>query len=329
MIATVATAMLAACSNDENEVNNGPVEARITAGIDGPATRAIDQNWVIGNTIGVMVTGVTGTTTGATSTMATLYKNVKYTVGSAGSSGTFTAETGKGIFFQDASETVTFAAYSPYQTSTDAATLPGTNGTVTGGNTQDQSTTAKQEVFDYLFASGATASRSSAKVEFKKTDASHDYQFKHKMSRLILVLNTSTSDGFTADQVLGATAVYKLSGLKHDGTFNVKDGTATVSATGSAVSDWAITSNVHSDDKTANTRTYSMILYPQTLSSALTFSATIDGQTYTNNAAIQPALAAGTSYTYTITVKKTGLTVSGCTIDGWTSGTGGSGNATM
>lgn len=320
LIATAAT-LLAACSNDENEVNNGPVEARITAGIDGPQTRAIDDSWSGGNTIGVMVTNA------PSSTMDDIYKNVKYTVGSAGTTGTFTAEPGQGIFFQDGSETVTFAAYSPYQSSDDVATLPGTDGTVTGGDTRDQSTVEKQEAFDYLFASGATASRSSATVEFKKTDASNDYQFKHKMSRLILVLNTSATDGFTADQVFSAT--YTLGGLKHEGTFKVTDGTAAVSPSASAVSDWTITNNAKKDDTTGKTRTYTMILYPQSLSSPLTFSATIDGQTYVNKGDIQPALAAGTSYTYTITIKKTGLSVSGCTIEGWTNNTGGSGNAEM
>lgn len=313
LIATAAT-LLAACSNDENEVNNGPVEARITAGIDGPKTRAVDDSWSGGNTIGVMVTNA------PTSTMETLYKNVKYTVESGGTTGIFTAE--PGIFFQDATETVTFAAYSPYQSSDDAATLPGTDGTVTGGDTRDQSTVEKQEAFDYLFASGATASRSNPTVEFKESN-----QFKHKMSRLILVLKTSATDGFTADQVFSAT--YTLGGLKHEGTFNVTDGTAAVSPSASAVSDWTITDNVKENDNTGKSRTYTMILYPQSLSGALTFSATIDGQTYVNKSDIQPALAAGTSYTYTITMKKTGLSVSGCTIEGWTNDTSGSGNAEM
>lgn len=325
LIATAAT-LLAACSNDENEVNNGPVEARITAGIDGPKTRAVDDEWQLGNIIGVMVTGVSGTTTGESSTMKDLYKNVRYAVESAGKNGIFTATSGK-IFFQDASETVTFAAYSPYQSSTDAATLPGTDGTVTGVGTQDQSTIGDQEKFDYLFATGATASRSSATVEFKKVDDSNDHQFKHKMSRLILVLRTSATDGFTADQVFNAT--YTLGGLKHEGTFKVTDGTAAVSTTAMAVSDWEITNNVYMNNYPAGTRTYTMILYPQSLSSPLTFSATIDGQTYVNKSDIQPALAAGTSYTYTITMKKTGLSVSGCTIEGWTNNTGGSGNAEM
>lgn len=315
VIATAAT-LLAACSNDENEVNNGPVEARITAGIDGPKTRAIDQVWQAGNTIGVMVTS------DPSSTMADLYKNVKYNVSNLGTTGTFTAETGQGIFFQDADETVTFVAYSPYQSSADASTLPGTDGTVTGVNTQVQPTQAIQETFDYLFASGATASKDQPQVEFKDS-----HQFKHKMARLILVLQTSTDYGFTADQVESGT--YKLGGLIHNGTFNVTNGEARA-ATEAAVSDWDITGNYHVDDSPADTRTYTMILYPQTLSGALTFSATIEGQTYTNNTDIHPAsLAAGTSYTYTITMKKTGLEVSGCTIGKWNQGTGGSGDAKM
>ena len=41
IIAAAAT-LLAACTQ-ENEVQNNPVEARITAGVSGPKTRAVDQ----------------------------------------------------------------------------------------------------------------------------------------------------------------------------------------------------------------------------------------------------------------------------------------------
>ena len=77
-----------------------------------------------------------------------------------------------------------------------------------------------------------------------------------------------------------------------------------------------------------NVRTYTLILYPQTLASALTFKAEIDNQAYTNKE-IKPELQAGYSYTYEITVKKTGLTVSGCTIKDWNSGNAIPGDATM
>lgn len=254
-------------------------------------------------------------------TMADLYKNVKYNVKNLGTTGSFEAgETGQGIFFQDAFKTVTFAAYSPYQSSIDAATLCGIEGTVTGVNTQVQTTQATQETFDYLFTSGATASKSTPTVEFKDS-----YQFKHKMPRLILVLQTSMTEGFTANQVENST--YTLGELIHNGTFNVTSGEAKA-ATETAVSDWNIIGNYHVDGSPTDAHTYTMILYPQTLGSTLTFSASIEGKTYTNNSNIHLAsLDADTSYT--ITMKKTGLKVSGCTIGKWNSGGSGSGDATM
>ena len=71
IIAAAAT-LLAACTQ-ENEVQNNPVEARITAGVSGPKTRAVDNGWNA-DRIGVMVVDAPGTTT----TMGGKYKNVGY-----------------------------------------------------------------------------------------------------------------------------------------------------------------------------------------------------------------------------------------------------------
>ena len=56
MIATVAM-LLTACSNDENEVNDGPVEAKVSASF-GAKSRAVntDNTWAANDAIGVMVT---------------------------------------------------------------------------------------------------------------------------------------------------------------------------------------------------------------------------------------------------------------------------------
>lgn len=352
MIATVAT-LLAACSNDENEVNNGPVEARVTAGM-GVETRAVNDNpssFVADDAIGVIVTKVeqpSGSDVATTSGMVDRYKNVKYTTENGGATATFAAGTGAGIFFQDATETVTFAAYYPYQTSTNAGTLPGTDGNgVITVNTKDNNTVTtdenKQAKIDFLFASGATASKSSPTVEFKdnsSTPGGTNCQFQHKMAQLKLVIVGSTQDGFTADEakaVCGDASAYTLGGLKHDGTFTLavsNDGTATgtakVSDGAQAVTDWNITGCAKTDNESQYTRTYTLILLPQDCSgSALTFGATIGGQKYTNNTSITPNLEAGNTYTYTITVKKKGLEVSGCTIKEWGNGGTGSGNAEM
>lgn len=349
MIAAAAT-MLAACSNDENEMNNGPVEARITAGM-GTETRAVNDatsSFAEKDAIGVIVTKVeqpAGSEVTTTSGMVARYKNVKYTTEQGGTSATFAAETGQGIFFQDATETVTFAAYYPYQTSTNAGTLPGTNGIITV-DTKDNNTVTteenKQAKIDFLFASGATASKSSPKVEFKdNTPDGTNCQFQHKMAQLKLVIVGSTQDGFTADEakaVCAEASAYTLGGLKHDGTFTlaVSNGTATgtaaVSSTAQAVTDWTITGCAKTDNENQYTRTYTLILLPQDCSgsgSALTFGATIGGQKYGNNSSIAPNLEAGKTYTYTITVKKKGLEVSGCTIKAWETTTSQTGDAEM
>lgn len=316
LFATAALA-LAACSNDDDNLggNNGPVEARITAGVSGPTTRAIDNQWEA-DEIGVMVKSVTGTTTGVTSVMADMYQNVKYATLALNHSNPATfAPVGASIFFQDANETVTFSAYGPYQPSAVNA-LPGTGGVIYASTAMQRDRT-QQQAFDYIFATGATASRRNPTVEFKGA-----YAFKHKMSRLIIVVKPG-DDVRMAD--LESPTKFALNGLKHNGEFNVITGEAT--ATGDA-SDWSLTGNSF-QERIPGGYSFTSIVYPQILSSALTFKATIDGQNYVNNSAIRPALKAGMSYTYTITVKKTGMTVSGCTIENWGDGGIGSGDATL
>ena len=298
-----AALTLAACSNDENMgMTDGPVEARITAGLSAPTTRAIGTNWNA-DEIGVWVKDAPA------SDMETLYKNVFYTTTSTGATAEFTAATGQGIFFQDANETVTFAAYAPYQPSANNATLPGDNGKV-DVNTETNNTEALQEDIDFLFAEGATATRTNYTVTFTNNTGGADHSFHHKMAQLNVVFQVSTNDGFAANQIFDGT--FNLGGLIHEGTFNVTDGT---------------TKTTGSD---ATTRTYSLILLPQDLSSnPLNVAVGIGGQTYYNSDAINPNLQAGYTYTYTITVKKTGLVVSGCTITPWTGGTTGEGDAEM
>ena len=311
-IMAAAAMTLAACSNDENmEMTDGPVEARITAGLSAPTTRAIGTNWNA-DRIGVWVKDAPA------SDMETLYKNVLYTTTSTSATAEFTATTGEGIFFQDADETVTFAAYAPYQESDANETLPGNNGKV-DVKTDNMNTATDQEKIDFLFAEGAEASRASSTVSF--TD---DHSFHHKMAQLNVVFQTSITDGFGPDDIFGGS--FNLGGLIHEGTFNVTDGTT--ATTGSEVADWDISGCKYTDAST--TRTYSLILLPQDLTSkALNVKVGIGGQTYSNNNTINPNLQAGYTYTYTITVKKSGLVVSGCTITNWNTGSTGSGDAEM
>lgn len=313
-----ATLSLAACSNDET-TDNGPVAVRFTAGIGAPVTRAVGSNWNADH-IGIMVTSAPN------SDMEDLYKNVEYSTASTGTTADFLPASG-GIFFQDKNEKVTFSAYAPYQTSA-ANALPGTDGVITV-NTQDNNGDSQEEI-DFLFASGATASQQSPTVTFAKAEGGADNSFHHQMAQLNIVFQVSTADGFEASEIFTDGNAFNLGGLVHEGTFDVTSGTTTT--TGTAVADWNITGCKMTDDETDNTRTYSLILLPQDLSAnAINVSITIDNQVYTNKENVKPNLEAGKSYTYTITVKKTGLVVGGCMIEDWSESKQGNttGDATM
>lgn len=290
------TLALTSCGNDgiETQVYDGPVAAQVTAGINSVLTRAMNDSWDSGDAIGI-----------SCSSTNTNYANMKYVT--TDGNGNFTHDDGveSGIFFQG-TENVTFSAYYPFS-GTEGSSVE----TISNVTTENQ---ANQKSFDYLYADNATTSYASPTINF--TGAS---VFKHKMSRLILKITTSDADGFSAADVLSGT--YSISGIKHSGTFNTTDGTA--AATGDVTDDWAITAEAQNAN---NERTYSMIFYPQE-QPTLTFKAVIGEQTYTT--AIEPTLAASTSNTYTITVRKTGLVVSSSTIEGWGAEHTGSGNATM
>ncbi len=313
----VAALAFTACSKDDvTSVSKDPVAAEISAGVD-ILSRALDEQWEA-DEIGVMATGAEGTTEGYSSMMAGMYKNVKYTTtASTAAAASFSSD--NGIYFQDDKETVTFAAYGPYQESSDISVLPGEDGVISSISTELQSTRDAQKAFDFIYASGATASKSRPTVEFQ-----NDYAFAHKMTRLVIVIKPG--DDVDAEEVLGGT--YSLGGLLHSGTFNVSTGEAQAGGA-DAVAEWSLSENSLLTEGETEQLTFTSILYPQTLAEALTFTAVINNQSYTNKTAINPALESGTSYSYTITVKNTGLAISGCTVTNWGIGGTGSGDAIM
>ena len=305
-----AVALVSCSSDDQGESGSALQEARITAGVTGVATRAVGATWETDH-IGIIVTSAPN------STMDDTYTNVEYqTSASTATSADFTA-VGQKIFFQDATETVTFAAYAPYNSSITAA-----NRIITASTEHQQSTTnaasrTEQQKIDFIHASEATASNSSPEVSFNSTTG---HPFTHKMTRLVLVMKTDANSGFSATDVTSGT--YTLEGITHDGTFNVLTGVAQATDPGSSTA-WSLNENTLKEVASDNSSiTFTSILFPQSVSS-LTLNATIGGQTY--KATLTPALASGMSYTYTVTMKKQGLTVSGCTIEDWGSGNGISG----
>ena len=308
-MATLAAAVLTACNNDENTVIDiGASQATFTAAIDGQVnTRAYDRTWEAGDAIGI--SGISGGIT---------YTNVQYITDSDGTSGNFTVGTqGNEIYYQD-DNSVTFTAYYPWANlAADATTI-----------TADTRAQASQSDFDFLW-SRQTGSKASPNVQFL---------FAHKMAKLVLTIQKGNDVSYQEVQ----DAVLSLGGFKYSGTFNVTDGTTSTAddlATG-----WTFAGNTSETgynapfvpNATAESVSYTLILFPQEFSSPLpitatltgmqSFSATLDFTAANVDAGDTDAKnewVAGRQYNLSVTLHKTDITVDGCTIQGWVEADGG------
>ena len=308
-MATLAAAVLTACNNDENTVIDiGASQATFTAAIDGQVnTRAYDRTWEAGDAIGI--SGISGGIT---------YTNVQYITDSDGTSGNFTVGTqGNEIYYQD-DNSVTFTAYYPWANlAADATTI-----------TADTRAQASQSDFDFLW-SRQTGSKASPNVQFI---------FAHKMAKLVLTIQKGNDVSYQEVQ----DAVLSLGGFKYSGTFNVTDGTTSTAddlATG-----WTFAGNTSETgynapfvpNATAESVSYTLILFPQEFSSPLpitatltgmqSFSATLDFTAANVDAGDTDAKnewVAGRQYNLSVTLHKTDITVDGCTIQGWVEADGG------
>jgi hypothetical protein len=305
LISAALAATLVACSSsndvtDANDTNYGKVAAQVIAGV-GSRTRMSDTSWEAGDSIGVFAIG----SNQATTTMVDLYTNAKYTLsqGSNSGNGTFTADKNNAIYYENNGEIVTFAAYYPYRADAKNFTI----------DTRDNSAEGQRQI-DILYATGAYGSTESPALYF-----TGDKEFRHVMSKLSFNIKCSTDDGFATSALPDDAKVY-ISGLVHDGTIDIY---------GDAVPH--IQDGVKSDYRWDVTDTYrSLILIPQNLTTTpITIEVIVGGQSYRNNTSITPNMEPGTAYTYTITLRKKALEVSGSTIAPWKDGNGGSGDAVL
>lgn len=284
------TLALAACNNDNEVTDNGPVAAVINAEIsDAVATRASGTAWAERDEIGI-------------SESRFGYTNVPY----RWESGKFTP-TGTIIFFQDDDPT-TFSAYYPYDA--DGGTLTATT---------DATAQQNQPAIDFLYATGATASTHNPEVNFTDdTDAGgKDCSFHHCMSQITLTFKAGSGVDFNTIKPTG----YTLSGLMLEGSFDTTTGTAeTDDATAAQDLDMTLTNGA---------LTSSVILFPQTKAS-IGLSVYYNSQPYTATLTIPDgALKAGNNYTYTVTVRNKDLSISSATISDWNPVNGGDVNADL
>ena len=153
---------LAACNNDNENLNDGPVAAQFIADIT-PATRVNSEgtDWTDGDRIGITGAGCS---------------NVPY----VRESGQFVPD-GTTIYFQD-TETHTFHAYYPYQAE--------------GGTVTVSTAVGKQGAdIDFLFASGATGDTHNPTVSF-----TGDHAFHHCMSLIKFTFKAGDGVDFSQEK---------------------------------------------------------------------------------------------------------------------------------
>ena len=268
----------AACTNDNENLNDGPVAAVINAEIsDAVATRASGTAWAERDEIGI-------------SENRFGYTNVPY----RWESGKFTPA-GTIIFFQDDDPT-TFSAYYPYDA--DGGTLTATT---------DATAQQNQPAIDFLYATGATASTHNPEVNFTDNTATggKDCSFHHCMSQITLTFKAGSGVDFNTIKPTG----YKLSGLVLEGSFDTTDGMAEADDA-TATQDLNMT-------LTNGALTSSVILFPQSTTS-IELSVDYNSQPYTATLTVPDgALKAGNNYAWTVTVRNKDLSVESAEITDW------------
>lgn len=197
---------LAACTNDEENLNDGPVAAQFTAAIGDNVTATTrvsgtdGTEWDEDDCIGI---------TGGS------YSNVPYVTNNG--DGNFDPASDDIIYFDNTDE-VTFHAYYPYKDDDEM-----TEGKIAA--TTDAKAQEVQTRHDFLFTSGATGSTSSPDVKFTGANA-----FSHCMSRI--TLNFKEGSGVTIPN--GVPTSYTLKGLLLQGTFDPANGQTATTATTTA-----------------------------------------------------------------------------------------------
>ena len=196
---------LAACTNDEENLNDGPVAAQFTAAIGDnvtATTRVSGTNgteWDEDDCIGI---------TGGS------YSNVPHVTEG---NGNFEPASIDDIIYFDNTDEVTFRAYYPYKDDNEM-----TEGKIAA--TTDAKAQEVQTQHDFLFANGANGSTYNPDVSFTGANA-----FSHCMSRI--TLNFKGGRGVTIPT--DGPDSYTLKGLLLQGTFDTTNG-ETATTTNSA-----------------------------------------------------------------------------------------------
>lgn len=306
----VALLALAACNNEEftpADDPNAPVEIRLSSGID-VQTRANsadvpDKQIADGQQVGVFINDAGNNDV--------VSANLKYNAdGNGGLLLAVTSPAQETPYYPATGNAVKMTAYHPYR---DDAAI--TDNGYEFAVSADQSTNGNYYASDLLY---------SASGEYARQKTAHNLAFKHKLSKVECTLTSGSGSPVLTD------ATVSIVNAKTNITFKPADGTLT-DAQSSTTADIKLNSTIAAGS-------YIGIIPPQTYAKGSQFlkvelSAAAGGGTFyytipNGSADTDLALAGGNVYKYTITVNRTGLSVTS-TIETWGVGGTHSGDAEM
>ncbi len=292
-----ALLLLAACGNDNEGAapeNDGRVALQVTSDIH-VQTRAYNDTWESGDAIGIYM--LNGETTEA--------ENYKYTTGTTGTSGTFTADAANTIYFPIGGDSRDFTAYYPYRETIANNIYP-----------VDVTTQTSQKAIDLMGAVKVTGKN--------KNKPAVAFEFQHKLVKLAMTIQPDGTS-LTAENMKDLKVEITNQPVK--GTYDVVKGSDVIVTTPVAPDKAVDIELLTNADGTAaegivlpNTSTEGMYLRFTLKDIDTPFTWNI------NSAEKSKQFQAGSKYVYTITIGKTGIAVTS-TVKDWTPGNGDGGES--
>lgn len=267
LIYTASIMLLGACSNQdafEKPVDNNVLNFESNI-VQQALTRVIDNNWEVGDAIGVYALN------SADQTLFGGFSNVKYNSSNAGAKGQFTPDASNPGISLDGATAVDIKAYYPFK-----------EGVVDFVYPIDVTTTTP--LVDLLYANN---------IKSIKDNGNPDLTFTHQLSKFELVLSIDATQGNLVTSLAGLTAK-TVDGTIAKGEFNLSTGALAFAEAAQAESITPIF-NVGSEGNSALVTAY---LVPGQSTNTIEVPMVLDGKTFVWKATTALDLQSGKQYTF-------------------------------
>ena len=267
---------LSACQKENNEIGYSDIEEPVSVSFSSQISRVVGTQWELNDEVGIS----------ATDGNSVNYTNVKYL---SNESGNFTVADGVEPICFGSKNAMSFTAYYPYsQTISD--------------DVISRNTISDQDDCNFLWAQASDIRYSSSPTV--------NFTFNHSMAELRIEL--TYPQGTNVDAYKNVT----ISGLKHDGNFNINTGVASPNADAIA-QDWQISLSGE-----GTTLSYRGVIFPQAVSGMVMRMNNID---YNIDFKDTEEFVAGKYYTISAVINadgsvKVSIKVNGATIDDYKDG---------